>query len=234
MLDSQIPEGPLVTPPYGGGNPRVTPDGKWILYREFKKDVAPGTQPESVMRVPIGGGPPQQLFVATTNSMITCSLSPAAGCAIAQPTEDRKQEIISAIDPLKGRGRELARFDLDPDEQDWYTELSPDGTRVAATRTPNGPIYILSLHAQTTQVIRVKGWTSLESVTWAADGHSLFVSSGIRGARVLLHVDLQGNAQPLWKNNGIGETYGFPSPDGRHLAMQGWTSNANMWMMESF
>jgi hypothetical protein len=162
-------------------------------------------------------------------------LSPLAGCAIAEPTEDRKQEIISAIDLFKGRGRELARFDLDPNEQDWYTELSPDGARIAATRTPHGPIYILSLRGERTRQIRVKGWSNLESVTWAADGKGLFVSSGVRGARVVLHVDLQGNAYPLWKNAGAtGETWGYPSPDGRHLAMHGWTSNGNMWMMENF
>jgi serine/threonine protein kinase len=235
-LDSDVPEGPLVLPPDGTRSARATPDGKWILYFGERTDNAPPAEgAEPVMRAPIGGGPSQQLFIAKAWSVITCGLVPSAGCAIAEPTEDRKQEIISAIDPLKGRGRELARFGLDPAEQSWDTALSPDGTRVAATRTPSGPIYILSLPGEPPRQIRVKGWSNLLSVNWAADGKGLFVSSGIRGARVLLHVDLQGNAHPLWKNQGAwGETLAYPSPDGRHLAMDGWTSNGNMWMLENF
>jgi Tol biopolymer transport system component len=235
-LDSDVPEGPLVLPPDVTRGARATPDGKWILYFGERTDNAPLAEgAEPVMRAPIGGGSSQQLFIAKASSVITCGLVPSAGCAIAEPTEDRKQEIISAIDPLKGRGRELARFGLDPAEQSWDTALSPDGTRVAATRTPSGPIYILSLRGEPPRQIRVKGWSNLLSVNWAADGKGLFVSSGIRGARVLLHVDLRGNAHPLWKNQGAwGETLAYPSPDGRHLAMDGWTSNGNMWMLENF
>jgi hypothetical protein len=29
-------------------------------------------------------------------------------------------------------------------------------------------------------------------------------------------------------------TYGVPSPDGRHLAMQKMTVEGNLWMMENF
>lgn len=235
-LDSDVPQGPLVVPPDGVRNARVTPDGKWVLYfGSGNGTAAPARGPEPVMRAPIDGGRSQLLFVAKAFSIITCGLSPSAGCAIAEPTDDRKQEIISAIDPLRGRGREFARFDLDPSEENWDTSLSPDGTRIAATRTPSGPIYILSLRGGADQEIRVKGWTNLLSVNWAAGGKGLYVSSGTRGARVLLHVDLLGNAHALWKNVGAtGETLAYPSPDGRHLAMQGWTSNTNIWMMENF
>lgn len=235
-LSSDVAEGPLVIPPDVSRNARVTPDGKWILYLgNGTANVQPGGKLEAVMRVPIEGGLSQQLFVAKASSVITCGLSPSAGCAIAEATEDRKQEIISEIDPLKGRGRELARFDLDPHEENWDTALSPDGTRIAATRSPNEPIYILSLRGQAPRQVRVKGWGNLMSVNWAADGKGLIVSSAIRGARVLLHVDLQGNAHLLWKNAGaVGETLAYPSPDGRHLAINGWNSSSNMWMLESF
>jgi serine/threonine protein kinase len=235
-LNSDVAEGPLVTPPDGSRNGKVTPDGKWILYfGNGAANLQPGKGPEPVMRAPIGGGPSQQLFVAKAWSVFTCGLSPSAGCAIAEPTEDRKQEIISEIDPLRGRGRELARFDLDPGEEHWDTALSPDGTRIAATRTPKEPIHILSLRGEAPQQIQVKGWSNLLSVNWTADGKGLLVSSAIRSAQVLLHVDLQGNAHPLWRNAGVvGETLGYPSPDGLHLALQGWSSSSNMWMLDSF
>jgi len=52
---------------------------------------------------------------------------------------------------------------------------------------------------------------------------------------VLLHVNLQGNARILWRSSGAsGETLAYPPPDGRHLAIQNWVANGNMWMMENF
>jgi len=233
-LDEDTAE-PLVTEGFGR-SPRVTPDGKWILYLGAEETGAPpATTPQPVMRVSIGGGLSQPLFTAKPWSLITCARSPSELCAIAEPTEDRKQEIITTLDPLRGRGSELINFALDPNDDRWDTSLSPDGTRIAATRTPGGPIYILSLRGQATQQIQVKGWSNLLSVNWSADGKGLFVSAGIQSGRVLLHVDFQGNAHVLWENAGAsGETLAMPSPDGRHLAMGGWTTNGNMWMMQNF
>jgi hypothetical protein len=50
-----------------------------------------------------------------------------------------------------------------------------------------------------------------------------------------MHVDLLGNSHVLWKQEGGLFTFATPSPDGRHLAMLGWTlQNNNIWMMENF
>jgi Tol biopolymer transport system component len=157
-------------------------------------------------------------------------------CAIAEPTDDHKQVTITTLDPLSGRGPDLARFNLGSIEDSWWVDLSPDGTRVAATPSPAGPIYILSLRGQATRQIQVRGWSNLMSLSWAADGKSLFVVSGNRlQERALLHVDLQGNAHLLWKNPGASaETTTVASPDGRHLAIFDWTVNSNLWMMENF
>jgi serine/threonine protein kinase len=212
----------------------VTPDGKWVLY--FGKTEAPrASGPEPVMRVSITGGPSQFLFTGKRRALIVCARSSNL-CAIAEPTDDHKQVTISTLDPLRGRGPELARFNLGSIEDQWWFDLSPDGTRVAATPSPAEPIYILSLRGQATQQIQVRGWSNLMSLSWAADGKSLFVVSGNRlQERALLHVDLQGNAHLLWKNPGASaETTAVASPDGRHLAMSDWTVNSNLWMMENF
>ena len=233
-LDQDTAE-PIVTEGYGR-DPRVTPDGKNILFLGPTENGAPPAGgPEPVMRVPITGGPSQRLFSAHMSSLMSCARSPSSLCVIGEPTEDGKQLIVSALDPLKGRGPELFRFALAVNDNNWSLDLSPDGTRVAVTRAPAVPIYILSLGGQVLQQVQVKGYSNLEFVHWAADGKGLFVTANIRDARVILHVDFQGNARVLWKNTGsTGETLAFPSPDGRHLAFQGWTANANMWMMENF
>jgi hypothetical protein len=50
----------------------------------------------------------------------------------------------------------------------------------------------------------------------------------------LLRVDLQGQVLVLWKPEGGRATYAVPSPDGRHVALLGWTLDSNIWMMENF
>jgi len=95
-------------------------------------------------------------------------------------------------------------------------------------------VLLLSLGGRAPQEIRVKGWNHLDALVWMADGKGLFVSSRMQRGSVLLQVDLQGNSHILWKREGGMGTFGIPSPDGRHLAMMGWTLNSNIWMMENF
>jgi Tol biopolymer transport system component len=141
---------------------------------------------------------------------------------------------MTAFDPLKGRGAELARIDIDSEAKKFHWDLSPDGTRISFTRTPHESIEILTLRGHATQVIHVNGWNNLASLDWAADGKGFFISNGIHGGAVLLHVDLQGNAHVLWKNQGGAWTLGRPSPDGRHLAIQDFRIEGNIWTLENF
>jgi serine/threonine protein kinase len=233
-LDQDIAE-PVVTEGYGR-DPYVTPDGKWILYMGAGETGEPlEKRPQPVMRVPINGGPSQPLFTARPWSLTSCARSPSELCVIGEPTEDGKQLIVTALDPLRGRGPELFRFAIVANDKNWFLDLSPDGTRVAVTRTLAGPIYILSLGGQILQQVQVKGWSNLESFTWAADGKGLFVTAGIRNGKQLLQVDLHDNAHVLWENaGGSDETWAHPSPDGRHLAFDGWTTSGNMWLAENF
>lgn len=235
VLGEEVPE-PLAILQEGVRDPRVSPDGKWILYFPEGSSTKPiiAVNPEPVMRVSVDGGPSQQVFTANPNSLPFCARSPSQLCVIAEPREDGKQMIFAAFDPLEGRGAELARFDLAPNTHPWAFDLSPDGTRIAALGSPAGPIYILSLRGLATQEIRVKGWSNLKSLNWTANGKGLFVSTDndVPSGAALLHVDLQGNVNVLWTQflaNGIA-----PSPDGRHLAFSGYSLDTNIWMIENF
>src|SRR5260370_22681459 len=160
-LDQDIAEA-VVTEGFGR-DARVTPDGKNIVYLGIGENGAtPTSAPEPVMRVSITGGPSQRLFIAHTFSLLSCARSPSDLCVIGEPTEDGKQLIVTAFDPQKGRGAELFRFALGANDKNWFLDLSPDGTRVAVTRTLAVPIYILSLGGQVMHQIHVKGWSSLE------------------------------------------------------------------------
>jgi len=206
---------------------RVTADGNWLLYLRREKPDGP----ELVMRISLaGGGVPQVVSSAKRGAQIVCARRASQLCAIAEPTEDHRQLIITAIDAVKGPGAELTAFSLDPREDAWFVDLSPDGTRIAAITSPAGPIHIRSLRGDAENQIHVKGWTNLRSLNWAANGNSLFVGTG--GAGELLHTDFQGKASVLQK-----DLLAFcvrSSPDGRHLAVAQHTMERNLWMMENF
>jgi Tol biopolymer transport system component len=154
-------------------------------------------------------------------------------CAIAERTADRKQLVFTAFDPVKGRGSELAKSDTDA-TTDYHWALSPDGARIALLKHREARVQILSLNGRVPYEITAKGWNTLSSVNWAADGKGLLVSSYTQRGADVLHIDLQGNARLLWEHPGGIESYGLPSPDGRHLAMRGWNVESNLWMMENF
>ena len=84
-------------------------------------------------------------------------------CVIAERSDDRKQMIVTGFDPLKGRVRELARFDVDPaldvNVENLICVLSPDGTRLATASGPNGPIKIYSLRITVSPPFLQRGWT---------------------------------------------------------------------------
>ena len=212
---------------------RVSPDGKWIISL-IETESGGASDPEKIMRVPITGGTPELIFStkAYAPSLIFCARPPSNLCAVAEVTEDRKEVIITSFDPVKGRGTELAQFDLDPDRngEGWLCDLSPDGTRLAVSRGPEGPIRILSLRNQSTQVVQVKELNNLLLLFWAADGKGLYVSNG----GTLSHMDLQGHVHVLWETRAGIQAFGIPSRDGRHLAIRSSTLTSNFWMLENF
>jgi serine/threonine protein kinase len=212
----------------------VSSDGKWVI--TFLNQKPGGSSgPEQLTRIPFNGGSPELIFPTSPVSESSCSKPLIHLCVIVEVTEDRKQMVVTAFDPVKGRGPELARFDADPNVQEPYCicEISPDGSLLAVKQGDEGPIHILSLRGLPEQVIQPKGLNLGGDYHWAADGRGLYVNSTIKGKTALLYVDLQSNAHVVWEMNG-GYTWGIPSPDGRHLAILGWTQNSNVWMMENF
>jgi hypothetical protein len=83
-------------------------------------------------------------------------------------------------------------------------------------------------------VITLKDFPDLLDLNWAIDSRSMFLSTLQSGGATLLRVALDGNAQPIWRQNQSRLTWGIPSPDGRHLAIMGANSEANVWMISNF
>ncbi len=237
LLSSDTPE-PIVTSVANAllTAAQVSPDDKWVILQVYPIPGSPSA-PRPLMRVPITGGSPELIFPVLPGSGFTCARPPSSLCVLAEPAVDRKQMIVTAFDPVQGRrGPELARYDLDPNFKHHWPPfaISSDGTRLAFSPGPDGPIKILSLRGQRTQVIQVLDLSGIRLLGWAGDGNGLFVINGIKDGTALQHVDLQGHAQVLWKCSGGQQCDFSPSPDGRHLAILDRQLSANMWMIENF
>ena len=211
------------------GGECVSPEGSWIFYGVTPHDKSPG----KLMRIPAAGGSPELVLTGHLDGAPRCAKSPANLCAVAERSADRKQLVFTPFGHANGRENELAKWNVDA-AADYYWDLSPDGTRIAILKSHEGRIQIVWLNGRAPEEITVEGWDTLSTATWAADGNGLFVSSYTERGAVMLHADLQGNTRLLWEHKGGIDTYGVPSPDGRHLAMRGWNVEGNMWLMENF
>ena len=218
----------------------LSPDAKWAILYVYL--LGQPTGPEStrtqIWRVPIGGGAPEQLFSMAPGSGVSCARAPSALCVIGEPTADRREVVVSALDPDSGqRGSELLRFVRYPAANEGNAPLafalSPDGQWLSTSASPAGPLRILSLHGKPTRVLSVPG-LNVQQAAWMPDGRGLIVTSYGDGGTVLLHVDFQDNTHVLWNCESALTCFAAPSPDGRHLGINQFRLTSNMWMLENF
>jgi Tol biopolymer transport system component len=212
----------------------ATPDGKWVFGIPSAKPGNP-KDPNQIMRIPLAGGSPELVTTAVADPMtgIRCARPPSYVCVLGERSEDRKHLILASIDPLRGRGPELARFDLDPNIEFFTFDVSPDGTQLAISGNPQGPIYILPLHGGKAQVIQAR-FNDMQPFFWARDGKGFYIADRTKRGAVLSYMNLHGNAHVLWESPGSPWTFARPSPDGRHLAIGTASISNNVWMMENF
>ena len=227
----------LITPP-GDTNffvARFSPDGASLLL-----EGAPiASHKMGLYRADLKGGVPQLLFNTEGFAMFYCTNKAANFCAFSRPSAGKNELVVVAFDPLRGPGKELVRIPLDAGSSadigfDYSWQLSPDGSRIGIVKRHGHQIRLVPVGGGQTRTITVKGNSELMELNWAIDSQSMFVSAVEPGAATLLHVDLNGDAQPVWQQPQPKLTWGFPSPDGRHLAILGTSSEANVWVIGNF
>jgi Tol biopolymer transport system component len=243
----------IVTGPEEAIDPRVSPDGRWLLYLAWPR-------PEGrlrlsggrLMRVPVSGGPPEEILqvpghpgqrrvagdhrsapAARGHPRFRCPSVQHASCVLSEFLEN--QVVFTAFDVIRGRQRELLRIDVDPVSSTFW-DLSPDGRTIAFGKRDeeHGRIRILSLAGEQLREVVVHGWTHLESVAWAPDQQSLFVTGWGSTAAPLLRVSLDGTAQLIYRGTRYFLENPVPSPDGRYIAFGEVTVDRNAWIVERF
>jgi serine/threonine protein kinase len=212
--------------------PRLTPDGKFVLYSVYDETQSDAAR-QKILRVPLEGGQSEFVLWADLYGLPDCARTPHGLCAFSERSGDRKQIVFTSFDPIGGRGREIATFSADP-QADYRWVISPKSDRIALANDRNPSIDLIYLDGRPAQKITVRGQHNFDWVFWAPDGKGLYVSTQGDDRSLLLYVDLRGNAHTVWEEKGGLGTYGIPSPDGRHIAMKGWTLATNLWVMENF
>jgi serine/threonine protein kinase/Tol biopolymer transport system component len=214
-----------------------TPDRSWILFREGR-DLALPVHPSRLMRRPAGGGVAETVLEETppTQWFYACGVKPGSACVLSQL--EGATVVFYLLDPLRGRGAKVGEFPHLIDfvgHSGW--SLSPDGSQIAYV-TKNGQIEITSLGERIWHEIPLPSpWRQLQTVAWAADGKSLFVTCWLPDSSDLLHVGLNGKIRRLLHNgHSQWQTVSnpLPSPDGRYLAFQSQAWDSNVWMLENF
>jgi serine/threonine protein kinase/Tol biopolymer transport system component len=214
---------------------RLSPDRTSILL-----EGAPvGSHKMGLYRVDLSGGVPQRLFDTQGFVMFWCTNRADNFCVFGQPSTGKNELVVVAFDPVEGPGKELVRIPLEVGTSadigfDYSWQLSPDGSRIGIVKRHSNQIRLVPLRGGPTRVITLKDFPDLLDLNWAIDSRSMFLSTLQSGGATLLRVALDGNAQPIWRQNQSRLTWGIPSPDGRHLAIMGANSEANVWMISNF
>ena len=226
---------PLVTHSSSFPAPVATPDGKWVLYRESARD---GTF--RLVRVRTDGGSPSILLTRSSPFGYACSTSNAC---FFEETRDG-QIIFSDLDPVDGLRSETERVNVPKGfhaklDRPWWSP-SPDGGSIAivGASQDKDAIQIVSVKRGAVRELRVKLASGMQSVGWAADGNSLFVTDSDWDAvkSRLLRVSLSGASEIVTE---ISLTLGWlnslvASPDGRYIAFNERRWRTDVLMIENF
>lgn len=236
-LQKQKAEHLIGTPEIETAGATLTPDGAWILYAsrpKQKPDTKPG--PYRLMRVQVSGGSPELVLEglpdqAQTGTIFACPRA-VTSCIVTEQKD--KGLIFYALDPLKGKGKELARSEIKlTDFYGWA--VSPDGSTIAVVSAQGPFVRIIDLRTAAKRDVPVPGTWNLQSVGWSSDGKAVFATAWTPKAYLLARVDLSGQTQIL-KSGGLSQWMNGiqASPDGRYLAFAAQTWDSNVWLLQNF
>ncbi len=228
-LNQRTPE-TIVATPLTEVLPQLGPDGRWVLYQAR----APGAKllDRKLMRVPVQGGTPEEVPIGGPLDEFRCALGAGKRCVL-RTTVRGEYYAFHDLDPLRGKGGELARTKWIPGVlADW--DISPDGTQVAIPNhdSREARIRVVALEPGPKESrehdVVVAGLTDLSGLVWAADGKGWFVSVNTTVGNRMLYVWPDGRFHSLGDLQG----WAVPSPDGRRVAFLNRIVASNAWIIE--
>ena len=228
----------IVQGPENYGDEVVSPDGAWMLYREWTQ-TEPGAprSPRRLMRRPVGTGSPEMMLEepAAVKLSYWCPVRPGSPCVLGQ--REGKDLVFYPLDPVRGKGSQLGKIEVSETPYAWWN-ISPDGSRVALVDEAKygGKIKVLTLSDHAWHEVSVEpGWGYLQSIAWAMDGKGFFATVWRPDSFNLVYITSAGKVKPLVRNGHRQWMVNpLPSPDGKYPAFEAQTWDANVWMLENF
>jgi len=188
-----------------------------------------------LMSTPMQGGPRSTLMMGS--HYYACGSSPSSSCVVSELRD--KQLTFFHLDPVKGKGEEIARIDgYGAMEPAW--DLSPDGSNIAILDPSGGKNEIRILNVTSRKVTILppldSKWPFLQQIRWAMDGKGLFGVAESAPSWDLLSIDANGNAKALYEMpKGTAWIASFvPSPDGRSIAFTKRVFVNDVMLLENF
>jgi Tol biopolymer transport system component len=218
--------------------PRLTPDGKSVLYLVTHTPETPTLNQSRLMRAPLAGGPPQTVLEGVGLGNQQCARSPSTACIYTsiEPGTER----FFRFDPGKGAGQEIPAAAIKSlNKFDFNWSLSPDGKTLAMTGKGGDQkepaIRLFLLQDETERTIAMPGWIAISSLDWAADSKSLWTTGyASTDTKILANVSVTGRIRPMLEEKKMTLGWAIPSPDGKHLALWKASGSSNVWMLENF
>jgi len=223
---------PLVAGPGDQSEPQMSPDGAWVIYKSAP--VAPrggATGTAAIERMPSAGGAPEKVFDTQPTASFRCGGVPGSPCVSCEI--DRGYAVYAEFDPVRGRGREVARVKIEG-VPPW--DLSRDGTAIALAVPSDSiaTIRIISTRGGVPKRVTLDRPIGIQSIAWAADGQSWFVVCRTSESDWrLTRVKIDGTTSSLtprqqWMYDAAA------SPEGRYVAYTSNTVDGNIWLLEDF
>ncbi|HEX8802397.1 MAG TPA: protein kinase [Terriglobales bacterium] len=218
----------LVVGPDRYHDPVVSPDGQRLLFTQSPSKDRNGDS-DRLMRMPLNGGP--ATLVLSGKFSYGCA-SQANICVLSEVIKD--QRILSLLDPLKGRGPNLAPADVARNDYGW--SLSADGKKISLLSDSDpSQIQILNTEGGKKTTIELKGWF-VQCTSWSPDNQHLYVSGTFGSGFSLASISLDGKVKSLLD---VPESQGWltdpqPSPNGRYLGYVLRLFETNVVMLENY
>jgi serine/threonine protein kinase len=204
------------------GAAAITGDGALVLYSAgaTKSDAVP----TRLMRVPVQGGLAEVVLDHIHPVQAAC-----AGVSLCILEERQGDElVISALDPLKGRGKEFLRIKNDVFG---LMDISPDGKQIIYGHPERDQyVTVFDLGTHQSRQIHIQSFGNLDDLGFAPDGRSLYMCFWAPGF-TLAKVGMDGHAQPL-REAPLGLTGFAISPDGRQIVFGETQGEANVWLAD--
>jgi len=215
--------------------PVVTADQRWLFYFTFDVEAHTREMAISLMKADPDGINPVR--IATRNDfywMLHCSTA-ASNCLLEE--HDNDQRMFIAFNADTHERKELLHVPWIPGISFYDWDISPDGSQLAYIDEATDPndIAIVNLASMPEiKHIRVAHRSALRTLVWDSMGAGFYSSAyDINGELLqLLHIEMDGKYHVLRSELDTKDGWAIPSRDGKHLLMQGYSPNSNIWLLQ--